>query len=161
MDRRSDVAGRFGREAPGIAERARRRAVAAELIDPRTCHFTWWYVDVLDIYGDDPDPRRETNVGRDYFISDPDGGPWVCEHDVRSLHPQITDAEWSRLMKLASARADAALRQRLATDSEVRDLAVELYRRAMQSVLGAAAFGPDDRGTHRDGAADGVASSED
>jgi hypothetical protein len=161
MDKRSDVAGRSGRGTPGFAELASQRARAAALIDPRTCHFTWWYVDVLDIYGDDPDPQRETNIGRGYFVSDPDGGPWICEHHVRSLNPQITDVEWSRLMKLASARADVTLRRRLATDSEFRDLASELYRGTLQYVLEATTSGSDDRGLREQEVASGVSWPED
>jgi hypothetical protein len=88
-----------------MQQAAARRALAAERIDPKTCHRWPRWVDVLDVYGEDPDPYRETNIGVWWFVCDPDGGPAVKEHHVRSLHPEISDAEWTGLMTVASRRA--------------------------------------------------------
>ena len=91
-------------------DRDRERELAAPRIDPKTCHRWFEYADVLDPYGDDPDPRRETNVGRHYFVSDPaPGRPMVSERLVRRLHPEISDRDWDELMAAADERWYATL----------------------------------------------------
>jgi hypothetical protein len=82
------------------------RALAAERIDPKACDRWPRWVDLQDVYGEDPDPYRETNIGKWWFVSDPDGGPAVEEHQVRSLHPEISDREWRELMTAAARRSD-------------------------------------------------------
>lgn len=87
-----------------MQQAAAERALAAERIDPRTCECWFEYVDTQDIYGEDPDPHRETVIGRWYFVGEPDGGPAVAEHEVRALHPEIPDREWRELMIAAGRR---------------------------------------------------------
>src|SRR5450755_2939605 len=45
------------------------RALAAERIDPKTCDRWPRGVDLMDVYGEDPDPYRETNFGKCWFVS--------------------------------------------------------------------------------------------
>jgi hypothetical protein len=78
----------------------RERVSAACRLDLRTCDRWWQYVDVLDPYGDDPDPHRETCIGRWYFVADPDDGISVEEHLARE-QPD----EWRQLMDTAGRRS--------------------------------------------------------
>lgn len=90
------------------AEAVRRRVMAAKNIDLTTCRLDWWYVDVSDIYGENPVAAHvEKNIGRCAFLSDPDEGTAVYERYVRSLHPEIPDDEWGELVTAAAARGDA------------------------------------------------------
>lgn len=84
---------------------ALEREAYAERIDPTTCLCWFHYVDVSDPYGERPDPTRETNSGRCYFVEDPEEpGPLLQERHFRLLHPNIPDAEWRALMHAAERR---------------------------------------------------------
>lgn len=65
----------------------------------------WWHAETLDpygIYGDLPPELQLT--GREYFLADPKREWPVLVHEVRELHPEISDEEWSQLMKAARKR---------------------------------------------------------
>ncbi len=79
---------------------------AARRMDPRTAVLTWDFGQVLDPYGIREVEPEEYCVGRNYFLFDPDDGPWVWEPDVRELHPGFSPDEWSRLMVKAATRDD-------------------------------------------------------
>src|SRR5262245_35172944 len=65
------------------AEPDERKAVG-ERIDPGTAGVFFRYADILDPYDDDPDPERETNVGRMWFAFDPVEGVAVWTYDLPS-----------------------------------------------------------------------------
>lgn len=91
-----------------VTRRSRARRIrkdirrAAKRIDPYTARMVWSYEDQLDPYGIFDDPPY--SVGRSYFLEDPEGEWIVLVHEVRDLHPEISDEEWSQLMKAASKR---------------------------------------------------------
>jgi hypothetical protein len=57
---------------PRTRAAAMERERAAERIDPQTCERWFNWVDMMDPYGEDPDPDRETCIGRSYFLAEPD-----------------------------------------------------------------------------------------
>jgi hypothetical protein len=78
---------------------------AARRIDPYTARMIWWYAQTLDPYGIEPDlPEEYQQVGREYFLEDPEGKWAVLVQDVRKLHPEISDGEWEKLMRAAARR---------------------------------------------------------
>jgi hypothetical protein len=78
---------------------------AAERIDPYTARMVWWYAETLDPYNLGYDlPPEERQVGREYFLGDPEGKGAVLVHEVRRLHPEIPDEEWEQLMRAAAQR---------------------------------------------------------
>jgi hypothetical protein len=88
------------------AEKEIRRAAAR--IDPRTARMEWTYARVCDPYGLGYDVPPEADcVGREYFLVDPQKGIWVLEHEVRGLHPEISDEEWPELMQAAHERDES------------------------------------------------------
>jgi hypothetical protein len=88
------------------AEEEIRRAAAR--IDPRTARMTWTYAQTLDPYGLGPDlPEEDWQVGREYFLADPEERVWVLVSDVRPHHLDIPDEEWDELMRAAAARDDS------------------------------------------------------
>jgi hypothetical protein len=89
--------GRVNRDCASDAEYKRRmeeRGAAAEIIDPTTAEFEWWYGDALDPYGDGlPLFPFEEQVGREYFARAPGSDIWVRVDDL----PDTTrDAIWER-----------------------------------------------------------------
>ena len=85
-----------------------RRALrwsAARRIRPDTATLSFQYAHTLDPYGEDPNlPPELQQVGRAYFLFDPDEKVWVLEWEVRELHPDVSDAEWRGLMRRAAER---------------------------------------------------------
>jgi hypothetical protein len=81
---------------------------AAERIDPYTARMVWWYAQTLDPYGlgYDLSPEEE-QVGREYFLEDPERKWPVLVYEVRKLHPEIGDEEWEQLMRAAAKRDDS------------------------------------------------------
>jgi hypothetical protein len=62
------------------------RQEAALKIDPATAEVNWWYAQVMDPYGIDPDWVREheecQQVGREYFACAPGSDIWVWFGDL-------------------------------------------------------------------------------
>lgn len=80
---------------------------AARRTDPRTARMVWWYAETLDPYGQGGLKPEEHQVGREYFLVDPEAKFPVLVYDVHQLHPDIPDAEWNELMRAAAARDDS------------------------------------------------------
>jgi hypothetical protein len=89
---------------PRTRAAAMERERAAERIDPQSCERWFNWVDMMDPSGEDPDPDRETCIGRSYFLAEPDRDVPVDEHHVRLLHPEISESEWKALMAAATTR---------------------------------------------------------
>jgi hypothetical protein len=52
-------------------------------IGPKTAEITWKYAQVLDPYGLHPDPpKRDYQVGREYFARGPESDIWVWFGDL-------------------------------------------------------------------------------
>lgn len=59
------------------------RKEAGLQIDPETAEVDWWYVQILDPYGVDPDlPEEAQCVGRGYFARSPGSDVWVSFYDL-------------------------------------------------------------------------------
>jgi hypothetical protein len=73
------------------------RKEAAHQIDPETAEVTWWYVQIMDPYGVDPDlPEEYEQIGRGYFARSPGSDVWVSFYDL----PKATaEALWAKESK--------------------------------------------------------------
>ena len=70
------------------------RRQAGLMIDPMTAEVTWWYVQLMDPYGIDPElPEELHSVGRGYFARAPERDMWVCLYDLPSA---THDALWEK-----------------------------------------------------------------
>ena len=69
----------------------------------------WWAAETCDPYDLGIDlPPEARQVGREYFLVDPEGnGPEVLVDSVHALHPEIDDEEWEALMFAAADRDDS------------------------------------------------------
>ena len=73
-------------------QEARRQA--GLMIDPNSAEVDWWYIQIMDPYGIDPElPEELQCVGRGYFARSLDGDVWVSLYDL----PEATrDALWEK-----------------------------------------------------------------
>lgn len=77
---------------------------AAQRVDPRKATMRWTYAQTLDPYGALDLPPEYQQVGREYFLGDPEVEMWVLVSDVREQHPEFLDEEWKELMRAAAKR---------------------------------------------------------
>ena len=73
-------------------QEARRQA--GLMIDPNTAEVDWWYIQIMDPYGIDPElPEELQSVGRGYFARRAEDDVWVSFYDL----PEATcDALWKK-----------------------------------------------------------------
>lgn len=70
------------------------RRQAGMMIDPNTANVDWWYIQVMDPYGIDPElPEELQCVGRGYFARYPESDIWVHFDD---LPDAARDALWEK-----------------------------------------------------------------
>jgi hypothetical protein len=71
------------------------RKEAAFEIDPETAVVTWWYVEILDPYGVDPNlPKECHQIGRVYFARSSGSDVWISFYD---LPDAVCKRLWERI----------------------------------------------------------------
>lgn len=90
--------------AEELRQRRLRRGAAARRINLQTAHAFWTYEQILDPYGDYQLSPEEEQVGRCFWLFDPEERIWITEEDVQALHADLPGVEWRALVRAALAR---------------------------------------------------------